>query len=250
MDKEQRIGITEISDPAFHLDIFDRLYKGNIIITKNLTPALINKLVENKDKCILHCTCTGMGGSKIEPLVPKMTWTFLQVKKLITDGFPVDHIVLRIDPIVPTEKGIETALSVLNLFKPLGIKRIRISFLDMYNHVKERFNENNIPIPYDTFHADDLTRWEAYGAINNFCVENDLELEMCGEPPIGTDGSIKTVGCLSQKDIDILGLTDEIVLEGKKDGRKECQCPANKFELIKDKPKQCHNGCLYCYLKN
>ena len=33
MDKDQYIGITENLDPAFHLEIFDHLYKGNIIIT-------------------------------------------------------------------------------------------------------------------------------------------------------------------------------------------------------------------------
>lgn len=252
MDKEQRIGITEISDPAFHLDIFDRLYKGNIIITKSLTPVLINKLVENKDKCILHCTCTGMGGTKVEPFVPPMQSTYNRVVELINKGFPVDHIVLRIDPIVPTEKGLLTALSVIDQFSGLGIKRVRISFLDMYKHVKERFNEENIPMPnnYDIngFHANDSARLQSWLEINKLCAEYGMEVEMCGEPPIeGTE--FKTTGCLSQKDIDILGLTNEIVLEGKKDGRKECQCPANKFELIKDKPKQCQHRCLYCFWK-
>ena len=56
MDKSQYIGITETSDPCFHLELFDRLYDGNIIVTKNLSNKLIEKLIENKDKCILHCT--------------------------------------------------------------------------------------------------------------------------------------------------------------------------------------------------
>ena len=75
MDKSQYIGITETSDPCFHLELFDRLYDGNIIVTKNLSNKLIEKLIENKDKCILHCTCTGMGGSKIEPFVPTVEQT-------------------------------------------------------------------------------------------------------------------------------------------------------------------------------
>ena len=54
MDKDQYIGITETIDPAFHLEIFDNLYKGNIIITKRLTNKLNEKLIENKDKVILH----------------------------------------------------------------------------------------------------------------------------------------------------------------------------------------------------
>ena len=65
IQKNQCIGITETSDPCFHLDLFDKLYEANIIITKNLSTKLIEKLIENKDRCILHMTVTGMGVSKI-----------------------------------------------------------------------------------------------------------------------------------------------------------------------------------------
>jgi hypothetical protein len=66
-------------------------------------------------------------------------------------------------------------------------------------------------------------------------------IEACGEP------GIVSISCLSQKDIDILGLTDEITLEGSAEQRESCGCPANKSELLKVKPHQCENKCLYCY---
>lgn len=248
IDKSQKFGTTEISDPSFHLEIFDNLYDGNLIITKRLTPKLIEKLVEHKDKIILHCTITGMGGTKIEPLVPTKEIMYQHVMELIEKGFPVKQIVLRVDPIVPTEKGIKTALSVIDLFKDSGIKRVRFSFLDMYPHVKKRFKENNIPLPYETFHADEVMRHDAYVQIINFCRAHNLETEICGEPQIGFLDI--TLPCLSQKDVDILGLTDKIQLIGNKDARKTCGCPQNKSELIKDKPKQCNNGCLYCFWKS
>ena len=69
MDKSQYIGITETSDPCFHLDIFDNLYNANIIITKNLTNKMIEKLIENKDKCILHMTITGVIQKLIQKLI-------------------------------------------------------------------------------------------------------------------------------------------------------------------------------------
>ena len=84
-DKTQCIGITETSDPCFHLDLFDNLYNANIIITKNLTSKLIEKLVEHKDKCILHLTVTGMGGSKIEPFVPEPMKMLDAVNTLISE---------------------------------------------------------------------------------------------------------------------------------------------------------------------
>ena len=71
LPKDQRIGICEAGEIAFNLDAFDRLYEGNIIITKRLTNAVNKKLVEHQDKIILHLTVTGMGGSRIEPFVPK-----------------------------------------------------------------------------------------------------------------------------------------------------------------------------------
>lgn len=140
MDKSQYVGITESSDPAFHLEIFDRLYDANIIVTKNMTDKLIEKLIENYDKCIVHCTITGMGGTKIEPFVPTVEQSVKKVKKLIDGGFPVNQIVLRIDPIIPTEKGVDTALNVISSFAGLGIERIRMSFLDMYKHLTYSHN--------------------------------------------------------------------------------------------------------------
>ena len=114
MDKSQYFGATESFDIAFNLDAFDHLYSGNLIITKRLTNKLIDKLIEHKDKIILHCTVTGMGGSKIEPFVPTYKEYYEKCKELIAKGFPVKQIVLRVDPVIPTEKGINTALKVIH----------------------------------------------------------------------------------------------------------------------------------------
>ena len=242
---ENRIGVTESSEIAFNLDAFDRLYKGNIIITKRLTGKLIEKLLEHQDKIILHLTVTGMGGSLIEPFVPKYEETFVKTQKLIDNGFPIEHIVLRVDPIVPTNKGVETATSVIRHFGGLGIKRIRISFLDNYKHVRERFKDIGVELYGGNFHASLDDRLKALNVIEECAKECGFEsVEACGEP------GIKSISCLSQKDIDILGLTDEITLIGSAEQRKSCSCPANKSELLKVKPKQCENKCIYCYWHN
>lgn len=243
MDKSQYIGICESGEVAFDLSVFDRLYDGNIIITKRLTDKLIEKLVENKDKCILHFTVTGMGGSKVEPFVPTVEQSFEKFKKLIVNGFPIEQFVLRIDPIIPTDKGWETAEHVLDVFRGNNIKRVRFSVLDMYNHVKERFKESGFPIPYDTFHAPLEKRLEIRDKLIEIGKRDGFDVEACGEP------GIDSISCLSQKDIDILGLTDKIKLEGNKGQRKSCHCPANKKELLKQKPTKCHHGCVYCFWK-
>lgn len=243
VDKEQYVGITETSDPSFHLELFDNLCKANIIVTKRLTNKLNEKLIEYKDKCILHLTCTGYGGSVLEPFVPTLEQTHIKFKELIDGGFPIEHVVLRIDPCIPTLKGLEKVRSVIGMFKNDGIKRVRFSVLDMYKHVKDRFNEKSIPLPYDTFHAPLENRMDVYNALKVLGFRYGFEVETCGEP------DIESVSCISQRDIDILGLTDEIELFGDKEQRKSCHCPANKHQLIKGKPSQCENHCLYCFWK-
>lgn len=244
MEKNQQVGITETGEIAFNLEAFDNLKKANIIITKRLTDKLIEKLIENKDKCILHLTVTGMGGSKLEPFVPSLEITRDKFNKLISDGFPVNQVVLRIDPIIPTPKGVQTALKVIKAFIDSGINRIRWSSIDMYNHVKERFNDEGIKLPYESFHADKVKINGLYTVLESVCYINNIELEACGEP------GFEPTPCISQKDIDILGLTNEITLEGNAEQRSGCNCPSNKIQILKQKPERCENKCLYCFWKD
>lgn len=241
--KDQKIGVTESGEISFNLEAFDRLYKGNIIITKRLTDKVIEKLVEHQDKIILHLTVTGMGGTRIEPFVPKAEETHSKLVKLIEAGFPASHVVIRVDPIVPTERGMNTALDVIAAFGGLGIKRLRFSFLDNYKHVKTRFKNEGIPELYGgEFHAPLEERLSHAKKIEEVARDAGFEsIEACGEP------GIESISCLSQKDIDILGLTGEITLEGSAEQRNSCHCPANKSELLRVKPHQCENKCLYCY---
>lgn len=243
-DKRQRIGITEAGEIAFNLFAFDHLYDGNIIITKRLTDKLIDKLIEHKDKIILHLTCTGYGSSVLEPFVPTVEQTHNKFLQLIEKGFPISHVVLRIDPCIPTEKGKRTMMNVIETFKDDKITRVRFSILDMYKHVKERFTDKGLPIPYETFHAPLKDRMEIYDILKQYADKFDFDVEVCGEP------GIESISCLSQKDIDILGLTNKIILVGNKEQRNSCHCPANKTELLKVKPHQCNNQCLYCFWKN
>lgn len=244
IDRSQMVGITEASEVSFNLDVFDRLYNANIIITKRLTNALIDKLVQNKDKIILHLTVTGWGGSELEPFVPSAETTRKKFGQLLEKGFPIEQCVLRIDPCIPTKIGLEKMCGVVRLFSDADIKRVRFSVLDMYDHVKKRFKEKNIELPFETFHAPIEQRKHMYDVLVNLGKKYGFEVEACAEP------DIESVSCLSQKDIDILGLTDKIKLIGNKGQRSNCGCPSNKKELIKEGfKKKCGNGCKYCYIK-
>lgn len=238
-----KVGITEAGDAGLDFSWVDSIYPINIVVTKHLTAKnskLIDGLINMKDRVILHCTCTGYGGTKMEPHVPTPTDIHAGVMTLIQRGFPVEQIVLRTDPIIPTEKGIKRAIAVWDLFKDTGITRCRYSVIDMYKHTKERILSEYGKLPFETFSAPDYMMENVRNAVINY--NGSYSFEACAENlPVQT-------GCVSIKDFQILGVdTSDIQIGGFQ--RKGCQCIAGKTELLTSK-KRCTSGCLYCYWKD
>lgn len=238
-----KFGITEAGEAGIDFSWANKLLDGNIIITKQLTTKnekLINLLLENKDKIILHVTCTGYGGSKMEPNVPEPKEVLLGVKYLINKGFPIEQTVLRTDPIFPTDIGLRHVVDIWEMFKETGISRVRYSIVDLYRHTKDRIFEAYGKLPFEGFSAPKymienlLKAIEPYRRFYNFeaCAENLPDL----------------CGCISVKDYEILGLdTSDIQVGGFQ--RKGCACCIGKTELLNNK-KRCSSGCLYCYWKD
>lgn len=234
-----KVGITERGDAGIDFSWVDKLLDANIIISKYLNDGLINELVAHKNKIIFHMTCTGLGETVVEPNVHNVMWTHQQILKLIDFGFPVEQIVLRIDPIIPTKKGIASAEGVLFAFQDTGINRVRYSFLDMYPHVIARFTKAGTTLPYSTFCASKSMIDDALKMLD--CYEDKYKFEACAE------NTKHQLGCISQKDFDILGIQGKAEPVGFQ--RKGCMCIAGKTELLSSKIR-CPNGCLYCYWKD
>ena len=233
-------GFTEGCDPSVSFNWVNNLSPyGNIIISKNLTDDLIKQLVIHKDKVIFHHTVTGLGGFPVEKNIPPKEWSRKQFDKLISAGFPLNQCVLRVDPIIPTDKGMETALSVLDLYKDTGIKRVRFSFLDMYPHVKERFIQQGIRLPYDTFNAPREMMLSGILKLTKKAEECGYYLEACAE------SCLFKKGCLSQTDYDILHIPYED--SGSNHQRQTCICSGAKREILPRKNNKCTLGCTYCY---
>ena len=241
-----KFGITEAGDAGLDYTWVNKLLKGNIIITKHLTTKnvkLINLLIKNKDKIILHVTCTGYGGTKMEPNVPKPYEVYQGVRELINAGFPVEQIVLRTDPIIPTEKGIEHVREPWVLFEDTGITRVRYSIIDMYSHTKERILKEYGKLPFNGFKAPQYMIDSLLSAMEPFRqAPYSYSFEACAE------NLPDRIGCISKKDYEILGLDTSTIQEGGFQ-RKTCACCAGKTELLTNK-KRCPSGCLYCYWKD
>lgn len=238
-----RIGITERGDAAVHfnewvpkLDSVD----GAIVITKDPTFILENLDRFDYQKCIIHCTITGWGGTAIEPRVPWAIDTLKAYDELVEKLGP-DRVVLRIDPIIPVPVLESVGISVAQRCR----SRLRVSFLDLYKHVYLRFEKAMTslicgPIQevyHAKVHAPLEVRSRILETITTFA---NTTPEVCGEP------DMECSGCVSAKDLKVLGL--ELPGVGTSRQRNACSCLAVKTELLSHK-SPCKHGCLYCYWK-
>jgi DNA repair photolyase len=234
-----KIGVTERGDAG--LDFSWKSFDGpKILITKS-PQNLCNLPDEDLKDCIVHCTITGLGETVYEPNVAGLDVTLPAYQRLVC-RLGSDRVVLRIDPIILGVDNEENIIKILS--SSLG--RVRVSFLDMYDHVRTRFNKENISIPkeHETFHAD-LRLRQLYlqlmqGTLRGINSAYQREIEVCGEP------DMLCSGCVSARDLEALNLSCSS--KGKSCQRKECHCIAEKYELLNNK-QRCPHKCIYCYWK-
>ena len=252
-----KIGITERGDASINYEWINALknntVNGAILITKNITDKFITSVMQlynnGYKNIIVHATCTGWGGSPVEPHVIPYTEQLKQLEKLIENGFPIENCVLRIDPIIPTPEGINATKHVIDTaitFNLLPKIRVRISILDEYKHVKERLKNAG----YAPFYPGTAFQAPKYMIDNliNMLSQYNFKIETCAEKVLCNHSQFITQGCISQKDLQIMNLQYDSNLENMQN-RNGCHCLACKTELLTHK-HQCPNGCLYCYWRN
>ena len=257
--KNPAIGITERGDAGIDLSWANRLdeVQGAIIITKCIVGKRFQEtLLANKDHLILHADITGNGGTIFEPNVVPYTESFKALHDIIDAGFDPKHIVLRCDPIIPTQDGMRNMTTMFRQFlqENFGITRIRVSVLDNYRHVKERFAKYNLPILYNGyFQAPDSTfEYIAKQFDQLFHNHPEISIECCAEPKLAQAAdrlhtkSIEWCGCCGFKDAEILNISLPEHIGVNPQNRKGCLCITAKKELLTH-PKPCPHKCLYCY---
>ena len=223
-----KFGITEQGDAALDRSWENKAgsFDGVVLITKAPHKLISKPLPGN---AIVHCTITGFGGSVLEPGVSRPPETLDAYHQLV-DAIGPERTVLRIDPIIPTEKGLLAAQKIFSE----AHSRTRISFLDHYPSVRKRFKEAGLP---------DLHPGE-----NNLHYPRDVrrkaaklfpDAEICGEP------GLDCTGCISHFDYYALDIPIPADF-GLKRQRAACNCLAQKTELLSKKGR-CAHGCLYCY---
>ncbi len=253
------IGITERGDAGIDMSWTNKIHKvdGVILITKNITDAFAKKVIalhKNNYKIIVHCTCTGWGNSYMEPNVPSFETQIKNLDNLIKNGFPISQIVLRIDPIFPTAEGLQRVYNVLNEahnaphLNKLQNVRIRISIYDEYAHIRKRLQNNGLNNIYNgALFAPDYLMTFTRHKLKKFAETYNIRYECCAEPKL-SDDIFDHCGCISNKDLSILGLDNVPETDINKQNRYGCLCLSCKKELLTNR-QQCPHKCLYCYWK-
>lgn len=224
--KTNLIGITERADPTVNLKWTKWVKEGKpaILVTKN--PGLLLPMLEESNNVIVHCTITLLGGSVLEPNIPRPEVATAHYHKLC-NLLGSKRVVLRVDPIIEVK-----AVRALKTLISEAEGRVRISFLDLYPHVYRRIENAGLSAGRGTFHLPVLERINAW---------RDL-----GKPEVCAEPGLPSTPCVSKVDCEILGVKPSTKLKGQ---RRECECLANKVELCNWPPK-CTYGCLYCYWKD
>lgn len=240
-----RFGITERGDVAFHEDWIQSMRAGTvqaaILISKGLpTPKGKEAVAAMKDRIVFHATTTGYGGTVLEPGVKPYALRLAELCGFCRETeLPKDHVVVRVDPIIPTLEGVEVAEKVVRLAFAMGFRRFRYSWMDVYGHVIQRFQNAGLQVPPSIRDADPMVVAGFVDAFCSFYEKMGASFESCAEL------NRHQAGCISKKDFELCGL-DPTAAMGKSGQRAACMCCGNKTELLHHKGR-CPHNCLYCY---
>lgn len=248
-----KIGITERGDAGINMAWVTKINQvnGMVLITKNITQMFITNVLDlyNKGyKIIVHCTCTGYGGSELEPCVPDYKTQLKALSHLINMGFPAKNCVLRIDPIFPSKNGLNRIQEVINYFISLNtdVTRIRVSIVDEYPHVRERYKQRNwTPLYNGNFYPSN----EQIEAVAHVLNSYPFTYELCAENHLAKQlHNSQTIGCVSVKDLQLMDISTNEIMTLNPQNRSGCHCLSYKTELLTER-KPCPNGCVYCFWK-
>ena len=250
-----RFGFTERGDAgvdfSWHRKLAEQSFDGAVVITKKMSPEFNRLMLTAPKPCVLHCTCTGMGGTWLEPNVPPYGEQLDNLKALIDAGFPAERCVLRIDPIIPCAEGLQAAADVLDGLgkRKIPITRVRFSVYDEYRHVKQRLRDagRNTFYPGDDFYASDDQKRQVADVLRRY----PYTYETCAEDWAARLDPDRFVvrGCLSKCDLRLMGLDDAGQFGENMQNRTGCHCLGCKAEMLACKHR-CPNQCLYCYWRD
>ena len=195
----------------------------------------------------LQLTITGMGGTEIEPRVPKWEDSVAKLPGVIALIGDARRIKLRIDPLLRYLEATGVERSNYDLFEPimaacasLGIEDFATSFVENQQHkrVTARFGK----LGYKLNAPDAAERLEIAERMKAIAVKYGVNISACAVP------GLPTSHCIDANRLEELHPLHLKLDHGKKAklGRELCGC-CKDVNLGGWPPKKCFSACLYCY---
>ncbi|UCB60078.1 MAG: DUF1848 family protein [Candidatus Bathyarchaeota archaeon] len=193
------------------------------------------------------CTITGLGGTFLEPNIPRFPDVAAELPKIIDeflDGVPA-KIHVRFDPILnlvvdgKTFTNLDLFPKVSTLVAHADVKIFRVSWATYYPKVKRRFDKLGLGIA--DFDLEEQARYLMKNA-----EEHGLEVRGCCVDPTLAQTGIRNVGCIDGAELQELHPDRDPYPEDQATGQRAlCRCTRSIdvgwYSMV------CPNGCVYCY---
>ena len=220
-----------------------------VVWTKNpqnmLTHTKLRKTLEKLKHVYVLLTITGLGGTALEPQVPTKDEVFRQLPGIIDFLGSPKRLAIRYDPLIDVIYQSKTRISnidtdlfedVLNRVHVLGIKRVIVSYVTVYQKVKKRLAQNGLriiehPIEeiVDFIKNEMMPRAESRG----------MELSTCVLPNLTAKGCIDGTALR-----ELHPLKKPCSLAKDRSQRENCHCTKS---VDIGQWFACYHNCLYCY---
>jgi DNA repair photolyase len=221
-----------------------------VLWTKNPAPMLrepsLREVLGKLDSLYLHLTVTGLGGTAIEPGVPRWEEVLALLAELYAlPALKPAGVCLRYDPLIELVDRSGVALGNLDeeLFRGVagtaaraGVTQVRTSVVTAYGKALRRLTEAGFTLAQDMAGKGRAFIEEVMEPV---CSELGMSLRTCVNPDRGDPGCID--GGLLQ---DLHPLHEPCGLARDRSQREGCRCTKS---IDIGKYFTCEHGCLYCY---
>ncbi|MCG0277049.1 MAG: DUF1848 domain-containing protein [Thermanaeromonas sp.] len=199
-------------------------------------------VLKKYDQVYVHLTITGLGGTPVEPRVPRPEEALSHLPELIDFLGDPRRLRVRPDPLAVIRRGpevfsnIEKAAEIIRRAVQLGVRHFSTSFMEVYPKVRRRLTY----LGFEAVELDQKERKEIWETLANAAAEGGGTLYACCVPGWPTsrciDGALlkalhpRGEDCRTDKPVGqrtLCGCTHSVDL-----GWYSMKCPA---------------GCLYCY---
>jgi Domain of unknown function (DUF1848) len=251
--RERRARVVGPRGGVHEVDLTPGTVHTVVLWSKDFSNLLRNRyglkdLLATYDQLYLHFTITALGGTAVEPGVPRYAKALAQLPGLTAFAGDPRRVSVRFDPILHWEEHgkIRSNLAyfseVAEAAAAQGIRDIRMSFAQWYGKAARRAVARSFPFSVPT-DEEQRSRGEELAEI---AAARGIFLHACAQPLLGGVPGIRPSSCIDGALLESLHPRCEPASRRKDRGqRADCLCTESRD--IGSYTQACPHGCVYCY---